>query len=110
MKQNEHNVFIDGFEDIEVGNSYQFGLSVRVGEHGGKWGYVISSHGKTSGNSSGLTPRDLMYSSRSEALKQAKKEAMNIQVVKEFPQKMFDELMEKLDNSQIDLFGEAGTS
>ena len=106
MTLNEHNVFIDGYEEIEVGCSYRSGLRVRFGEREGKWGYVLSYENKTSGTSRGLTPRDCLYSSRRNMFVHAKRRIEQIDTVKELPQKMQDELFKKLDDEiNKDLFG-----
>lgn len=92
------------YDDIEIGNCYAFGVRVRIGENQGKWGYVLSWAGKKTGYNSPLIVKDLIYSSRSEALNDARKEVLSLKVISEFTDKMIEEINEKL-GAQLDLFG-----
>ena len=106
MNQNDHGVFIDGFEEIGVGDSYRLGLRISLGEYFGMWGYALSFTGKTYGQSEGLTPRECVFFTRRNMFIHAKRRIERIDIIKEFSQKMQDELFKKLDSEiNQDLFG-----
>lgn len=103
MNLNEWGVFTDP-EIIEIGNCCTFGVRVEIGEHEGKWGFQLAYAGRMHGRSTPFTAVDLIYSSRSEAMKNAREKVLSLNVISEFTEKMVDEIHDKL-GAQLDLFG-----
>lgn len=105
MTKNDCGIYIDGYQEIFVGDLMKSHVRVRWGSDNGLWGFAMDVGDGTGGFGYGLSDQDLKYGTEDEC-KRVAFESLKKSIVKyNIPDNLMGELHDKLFQYELDLFG-----